>query len=203
MQDVATQTDARIGMSQGYAQGRKRGGEEGARWFVMNAYKSEKKAEEKLAEEGGMEHFVPKRYAVRCYHGVKSKRLVPAIPGLVFVRASLRRIAEFKKEHGFLRFATWRKSTGTEFLVVPDRQMEDFIKVASRVGETAYYRPEEIDIRKGARVRILGGPLDGVEGTFMRVKGKRDRRIVVVLEGVMAVAAEVRPDLVEVIGKNA
>ena len=33
----------------------------------------------------------------------------------------------------------------------------------------------------------------------MQVRGKRNRRIVVMLEGVMAVAAEVDPDLVEVI----
>lgn len=36
-------------------------------------------------------------------------------------------------------------------------------------------------------------------GVFMQVQGKRNRRVVVLLEGVMAVAAEVHPDLIEVI----
>ena len=40
---------------------------------------------------------------------------------------------------------------------------------------------------------------NGVTGVFMQVQGKRNRRVVVLLEGVMAVAAEVHPDLIEVI----
>lgn len=170
------------------------------RWFVMNAYKNEKKAEEKLSGKDGLEYFIPKCYAVRVYHGVKSKRLVPVIPNLVFVHASRKQITDFKKYHNFLQFVTWEKSTGLEYLVVPDEQMESFITIASQYEETTvYYKPEEIDIRKGTRVCIHGGKLDGVKGVFMRVQGKRNRRVVVMLEGVMAVSAEVHPDLIEVI----
>lgn len=170
------------------------------RWFVMSAYKNEKKAEEKLSGKDGLEYFIPKCYAVRVYHGVKSKRLVPVIPNLVFVHASRKQITDFKKYHNFLQFVTWEKSTGLEYLVVPDEQMESFITIASQYEETTvYYKPEEIDIRKGTRVCIHGGKLDGVKGVFMRVQGKRNRRVVVMLEGVMAVSAEVHPDLIEVI----
>ncbi|KAB4219467.1 UpxY family transcription antiterminator [Bacteroides uniformis] len=170
------------------------------RWFVMSAYKNEKKAEEKLSGKDGMEYFIPKCYAVRVYHGVKSKRLVPVIPNLVFVHASRKQITDFKKNHNFLQFVTWEKSTGLEYIVVPDEQMDSFIRIASLYEEdTVYYKPEEIDIQKGTRVRIHGGKFDGVKGVFMRVKGKRNRRVVVMLEGVMAVSAEVHPDLIEVI----
>ena len=59
------------------------------RWFVMRAYKNEKMAEDRLKDkEYGLEYFIPKHYAVRIYHGVKSTRLVPVIPSLVFVHAS-------------------------------------------------------------------------------------------------------------------
>ena len=147
-----------------------------ARWFVMRAYKSEKRAEEKLKGKDGLEYFIPKCYAVRVYHGVKSKR------------------------YNFLQFVMWEKSTGLEYLVVPDDQMESFIKVSSQYGENiSYYNPDELDLRKGCRVRIHGGKLNGVTGVFMQVQGKRNRRVVVLLEGVMAVAAEVHPDLIEVI----
>lgn len=173
--------------------------EDAARWFVMRAYKSEMQAEAALGSER-IEYFIPKHYALRVYHGVKSRRLVPVIPSLVFVHASRRRIIDFKKLHNFLQFAMWEKNTGQEYIVVPDDQMEDFIRVASNYEEDiTYYRPEEIDLRKGTRVRIHGGRLDGVEGTFMRVQGKRNRRIVVMLDGIVAVAAEVHPDLIEVI----
>ncbi len=170
------------------------------RWYVMRAYKCEKKAEDLLGGDEGLEHFIPKQYAVRVYHGVKSKRLVPVIPSLVFVHASRDRILQFKKHYNFLQFVMWDKSTGMEYIIVPDDQMDSFIKVASAHDEGInFYTPDEIDIAKGTRVRIHGGKLDGVTGVFMQVKGKRNRRLVVMLEGVMAVAAEVHPDLVEVI----
>ena len=155
-------------------------------WFVMRAYKSEGKAEEKLAGKDGLAYFIPKCYAIRVYHRVKSKRLVPAIPNLVFVHASRSQILNFKKRYNFLQFVMWKKSTGSEYIVVPDENI-------------SYYRPSEINLQKGTRVRIHGGKFDGVKGIFMQVRGKRNRRIVIMLEGVIAVTAEVDPDLVEVI----
>lgn len=170
------------------------------RWYVMRAYKSEGKAEDILGGKDGLEHFIPKCYAVRVYHGVKSKRLVPVIPSLVFVHASHSRIVDFKKKYNFLQFVVWEKSTGQEYLTVPDEQMDNFIKVASHYEEnTTFFRPDEIDMAKGTRVCIHGGKFDGVKGAFMHVRGKRNRRLVVMLEGVMAVVAEVCPDLVEVL----
>ncbi len=172
-------------------------------WYVMRAYKCEKKAEQKLCA-AGLEFFIPKRYAMRQYHGVKSRRLVPVIPSLVFVHASRLQINEFKKGNNFLQFTMWEKSTGSEFLTVPSAQMDNFIRVASRYDEDLVYcRPEEISLESGTRVRIHGGGLDGVEGFFMRVQGKHDRRVVVMLDGVMAVAAQVHPDLVEVLSPDA
>ncbi len=170
------------------------------RWYVMRAYKSENRAEELLSEEGGMRYFIPKHYVMRVYHGVKSKRLVPVIPSLVFVRASREQLVAFKKIHNFIQFVMWEKSSGLEYLVVPDQQMEDFITVSSQNHEsTIYFKPEEIDLKKGTRVRIHGGNFDGVTGTFMQVKGKRNRRLVVMLDGIIAIAAEVDPDLIEVL----
>ena len=97
------------------------------KWFVMRAYKCESKAEERLSGEGGLEFFIPKTYAVRVYHGVKSRRLVPAIPSLVFVHASKRQMVEFKKDNNFLQFIMHRTSERSEYLSVPDRQMDNFI----------------------------------------------------------------------------
>ena len=165
----------------------------------MRAYKNEKMAEDRLKDkEYGLEYFIPKHYAVRTYHGVKSKKLVPVIPSLLFVHASHSQITEFKKRYNFLQFTMWEKSTGAEYITVPDDQMDSFIKIASHYEEdTVYYRPEEIDLKRGMRVCIHGGKFDNVKGMFVRVQGKRNRRVVVLLEGVMAVSAEVHPDLIE------
>jgi len=171
-------------------------------WFVMRAYKCEKQAEDALCGRDGLEYFIPKHHVLRVYHGVKSRRLVPVIPSLVFVHASRRAILDFKKRHNFLQFAMWGRRTGQDYITVPDDQMDSFIKVASRnESNVTYYRPDEIDFKKGTRIRIHGGELDGVEGSFVRVQGRRQRRVVVVLDGIMAVATDVHPDLVEVIAE--
>lgn len=170
------------------------------RWYVMRAHKCEAKAEERLAA-ARLEFYIPKTYVVRIYHGRKTKRLVPVIPDMIFVKASHRQISDFKIANNYLQFVIWNKTDGQAYLTVPEKQMQDFIRVSSNPeADTAYLRPDEINIKKGARVRILGGELDGIEGVFMKVKGKRNKRLVVMLDGVMAAATEVQPDLIEVIG---
>ena len=60
---------------------------------------------------------------------------------------------------------------------------------------------KELNLSKGTRVRVTAGPLEGQEGVFLKVKGARDRRLVIHIEGVIAVArALVHPELVQLIG---
>lgn len=170
-------------------------------WFVMRAYKNEKLAEEKLSSSNGLEHFIPKHYAVRTYHGKKTRQLVPVIPSLLFVHASHSQITEFKQtQYNLLQFVVWEGSKGPSYLIVSDEEMENFMKVATQMQEKIeYVNPEEINIKQGTFVRIHGGEMDGVTGYFMRVKGRRNRQLVILLKGVVAITAEVQPDLVEVI----
>ncbi len=173
--------------------------QQGAQWYVMRAYKSEGRAEMLLAASD-IECFIPKHSVVRVYHGIKSKRLVPVIPSLVFVRATREQIVAFKRNHNFLQFVMWSKRSGADPLVVPDGQMEEFIRVTTLAEDaTTFYRPEELDIACGTPVRVHGGRFDGVKGLFMQVKGKRNRRLVVAIDGVIAASVEVHPDLVEVL----
>lgn len=174
---------------------------EKSQWFVMRAYKNERLAETLLSREDGLPYFIPKQYALRTYHGKKKRELVPVIPGIVFVYASYREIVAFKKLYNPLQYVMWTTAEGkSECLIVPDKQMQDFIKVAGRYQENlTYYMPDEIDAKKGCKVRIHGGVFDGVEGIFVKVKGKRSKRLVVLLEGITAVAVEVQPDLLEFI----
>ena len=172
------------------------------RWYVMRAYKCEAFAEECLEKAVGIQYFIPKQYKVQSYHGKKIRRLVPVIPSLVFVHATRAEILAFKKTHNFLQFAMWKKSTGTKFITVPEHEMQSFISIASQIEEDiVYYAPGEIQIKPNSRVRIHGGSFDGVEGHFQRVVGSRARRLVVLLDGVLGISAEVSPDFVEVLSE--
>lgn len=85
-------------------------------------------------------------------------------------------------------------------IVIPDSQMRSFIAVSGTYDQAVLYlEPTELNLSQGTRVRITGGIFEGVEGVFMRVR--HDRRVVVNIEGVMAVATTfVHASLVEEIG---
>lgn len=168
-------------------------------WFVMRAYKSEAKAEEKLSEQG-LDYFIPKHFTIQKYHGKFIKRLVPVIPSLLFVHATYAQILEFKIKFNFLQFAMWKKSTGMEHIIVRDDQMENFIKVASQYNENlTYYKYDEINLKRGTRVRIIGGAFDGVEGVFIKKRNSKKGFIVVILDGFCGISAEVNPDIIQVL----
>ena len=46
------------------------------------------------------------------------------------------------------------------------------------------FSPDEVNLRKGTKVRITGGDFEGYEGVFVKVKGARDRRVVISLQAV-------------------
>ena len=79
--------------------------------------------------------------------------------------------------------------------------MRDFIAVTGTYDEhLLFFKPEEINPAKGTRVRIIGGDFAGYEGIFIKVKGARDRRVVICIQGIIAMAmATISPDLIEVI----
>ena len=62
-------------------------------------------------------------------------------------------------------------------IIVPDDQMRQFIAVAERMTSIlSFFSPDEVNLRKGTKVRITGGDFEGYEGVFVKVKGARDRR---------------------------
>lgn len=79
------------------------------------------------------------------------------------------------------------------FCIIPDRQMEIFRLVVSSGEKGLEFFSEEALTRfkRGDKVRVLEGPLAGAEGYIKRI-GK-DRRLLVSIEGVIAVATSYIP----------
>lgn len=176
--------------------------QEHAIWFAMSApYRRELKAKSFL-ESLGIECFIPMRYkAVKKRNGTMSRELLPAIHNLIFVHTFRHTAQQIKQDLPYLQWLTRHIDGRNIPITVSDMEMEQFISVTRNYNEhLIYLRPEELDLNKGTPVRILGGPFDGVEGTFMKVKGSRRKRVVVMIKGIVGVAmAEVTPDLLEVL----
>ena len=79
-------------------------------------------------------------------------------------------------------------------IVVPDREMESFIRVSGNKEERVLYLdPAKLNFKKGERVKVIGGSLTGVEGTFMQIGGKHEKRVVIQIEDLIAVATAAIP----------
>ena len=171
-------------------------------WWAMSApYRRELRA--KTALDGlGIENFIPMRYqAVRKRTGTIVREFRPAVHNLIFVRGTKQCVSQAKRTVSWLQWLTRPENGRNIPLTVPDLDMERFIAVTGTCNEhLIYLRPDEVDLRKGTPVRILGGPFNGLEGTFVKVKGSRKKRVVVMLKGIVGVAmTEITPDLLEIL----
>ena len=164
-------------------------------WFPMRVtYQREMKVKAEL-DRLGIENFVPMRYKVveRQNDGDTELRrvLVPAINNLIFVRSTQELVSELKQTNEVLeplRYMMDRTaSLEHAIMTVADREMENFMRVASRTDDSVMFLDEETVVGKeGKRVEIMGGAFEGVTGVIRRVK--RCKRVVVEIDGVASVA---------------
>lgn len=168
-------------------------------WHAMRAtYRRELEAMH-LLEKANFGCFIPMQYKISIRRGRKVRALVPVIRNLVFVHARPSEVQRFKSQITYLQYITDTRSG--QKIIIPDHDMQRFIAVAGTYNDhLLYFQPEELNLSKGTKVRITGGDFEGQEGVFLKVKGVRDRRVVIAIQGIIAVAlATIHPDLIEVI----
>ena len=174
----------------------KKKGREEKVWFAIRVtYNRELKVKEDL-DSRGITNFVPMQYRREERHGVIVKRLVPSVHNLIFIHITPSQMKEYKMTTELpIRYIMDRETRKP--ITVPNREMESFIKVAGTYDEKlVYLNPDPGDFSHGERVRIIGGMFAGAEGVFVRVKG--DRRVVINVEGLVAVATTfVHPSMIE------
>ena len=168
-------------------------------WYAMRAtYRREPDAM-RLLEKEKLGCFVPMQYKICIRKGKKIRALVPVVHNLIFVHARPSEVQRVKSQVTYLQYITDTRSG--KKIIIPDVEMQRFIAVAGSYNDhLLYFQPEELNLSKGTKVRITGGDFEGQEGVFLKVKGARDRRVVIQIQGIIAVAmATIHPDLIEVI----
>ena len=153
------------------------------------------------ARRYGLQSFVPLKYEVKKVKGREQRMLVPAITQLIFVKGTLVEVKGYLTNAHFVVYI--QRSTFTnhkEYLTIPTQAMENFIAVIEHHEEhVTYFSPQEIRLNVGDQIRVKGGIYDGREGVIMRIKGKRNRHLVVQIPGVLIAAIEMSPDMIELL----
>lgn len=165
-------------------------------WYVLRVtYQRELFVKERL-DRMNVENFIPIRTVRRRNAQGRFCRVKEvAVHNYIFVR-STRPIIDDLKSHRLpmLRYVMCRDNGQSRIMTVPEQQMNHFIAVAGNADEQVLFlMPEEVDLSEGDPVRITGGIFEGVEGVFMRVHNTRQRRVVVKIDGVSAVATTTVP----------
>lgn len=173
--------------------------DEEVKWYSVGCASPQKELKVRDdARQRGLEAFVPLVYQVKTHKKQKYRALVPALPGLMFIKGTEKEVKDYMNKSLFPVYM--RKSTFTnkeEFLTIPSQAMENFIAVTEKNEEhITYFRPEEISLQAGDRIIVKGGLYDGREGIIMRIKGKRNKHLVVQIPGMLIAAVELKPELV-------
>ena len=127
------------------------------------------------------------------------KHFVPEIIGsLVFLQATDDYLPRFEQDN-FSRLWLYRDPLTRKPSPIPDREMEVFMFVCSAGRQGLTYLGDDMpEYHQGDRVRVTDGPFKGAEGHIKRIK--KDRRLVVSIRGVAAVATTyIHPQFLEII----
>lgn len=124
--------------------------------------------------------FLPKQYKENKLTG--KKELVNAIKNVLFVHATVREMREYIGSielpyfHHFYQTQTdtdRRLNVPRIPIVIPDKQMETFMRWFNADEADKYFRTKEYKCFEGDKVRIIGGKFIGMIGHIVTIAGHR------------------------------
>ncbi|MFI3315310.1 MAG: UpxY family transcription antiterminator [Rikenellaceae bacterium] len=168
-------------------------------WYAMKTtYKRELKAKA-LLDAHQVENFIPMQRHIVVKNGKKQLVCKPAINNLIFMRANGDVLQKMKSKADFIHNRLMKDGNSLIPIIIPDGDMNQFITLTNNsLDKIQYLDLSSVVLSKGGRVRVIGGDFMGYEGVLMKIKGARDKRVVVSIEGVIAVAmATIDAELIE------
>lgn len=161
-------------------------------WYAMRVtYGRELKIQ--AAMNGKFKTFIPKCYKTVERFGKRHYELTSCISNLLFVYGTKNQIEEERQKQAEIKndkkwhLLNFIMNHENKMITVPNKQMEDFIRVSNLPAEELI----PLDIREGEsltgqRVKVIDGPLVGIEGFIKRIEG--NKRVVVTIDGMLATA---------------
>lgn len=170
-------------------------------WFVMNMYTKSLARVETSLENSGLKYFFARCNKLKKCGGKMIQVRENIIPGVFFVYATYQQVQSFQRMYAFLGFATYQADGKRIIMKVPSKEMENFIAFVDNTDtEINFYRPEDLALEKGTKIRITGGELSGVECVLTRFKGKHKKCLAVTIPSLGTVTTVyLKPDYVEIL----
>ena len=146
------------------------------KWYLMRvSYGREKKVFEHL-DGLGIQVFYPTYPKIYIRNGKKIKTISSLIPNTLFVYSTENKLRQFIGKPPIPYFHHYYNQTNNELgkkripIVVPDKQMEDFIKWCDVDDNDKIYRSTYFNFKKNDIVLVTCGPFKGFKGCVVRIK---------------------------------
>ena len=159
------------------------------KWFAMRATYGRSLMAQRSLEKDKIESFVPMRKrTVKVGRRIKTD-MIPVVRDLIFVLGERETVQEAKSKIPYLHYIV-RPAEGKNLPVeVPEEQMQQFIAICNDMDDKSeLLSGEEAHFEVGERVEVVNGSFKGHRGMLVKIEGKRSKRFVVAIDGVIAVA---------------
>jgi transcription termination/antitermination protein NusG len=135
------------------------------KWFVAyTAPRAEKKVAQKL-EKVGVEYFLPLRHEIRQWSDRVKRVIIPAFPSYIFVHVNTKEYFKAISQAGMVKYV--------HFGGIPAQINSTTIEHIRKMLE---FNPQlelcDKMLGIGDKYKIPSGPLEGIGGTVIRLKGK-------------------------------
>lgn len=160
-------------------------------WFAMKVFQNKVFEIESYLQAKDIETYFPVRYEEKKVGRETKTVRIPIITSLIFFRTFSENVLALEQELKS-KVALYRYRKSRQVAVIPDREMDVFRMVTSVSNNNwDYVDAAAMTFRPEDRVRVIDGEFKGAEGYIKRIKG--NRRLVVAIEGVVAVATAYIP----------
>lgn len=157
-------------------------------WFAARTRGKQEFAVRDLLQqlELDIEYYLPTQFVVRQLKSRRKRVEVPVIKNIIFIRATKQNACDIPNKYNIPIF--YMKNLLTRaLLVVPDKQMEDFMFVMNLDAGRVEFDDESL--LPGSKVQVVKGPFCGIEGE-MAVTVNRTY-VVIRMEGVLSASIRV------------
>ena len=132
--------------------------------------------------------------------GKRIKVEAPVMRDLLFVKESRQNLDPIVAKTPTLQYRFKKGGKQGEPIIIPSEDMEQFIRAVQASNNPKFYSAEEITpLMCGRRIRMVGGTLDGYEGTLQTVRGSKTKHLIITLPSLLAVSVDINDEFVEVL----
>ena len=175
-----------------------------AKWYIAECKQTRERTLRTMLRKAGYEAYVATQTETHVYKSRNRREVEKVIiPCRVFIRTEVERLADIMVEYSSLyRFMLNKAATLNEyghkpFAFVPDSQMQQLQYVLGQAENPVFITAEEL--KPEQKVRVMRGPLAGIEGGFWK-KGTATYIVIKVEMGVSNyVYTEVQLDDVQLV----